>query len=197
MRSWRKCSISSFCSDLFRKNTPMNVNKVILVGRLTRDPETRSTNTGQTVATIGIATNNYWTDKAGQRQERTEFHNIVLWGRLAEIAGQYLSKGQEAYFEGRLQSRTYTGKDGIERRVTEIVGENMQLGSRAQGQGGYNNASQAGGDQSYGNRSGAPRNAGASSAASGAPAQKPIEEDIPTINLDEEKEEIKIEDVPF
>lgn len=171
----------------------MNVNKVILVGRLTRDPETRSTNTGQTVATIGIATNNYWTDKAGQRQERTEFHNIVLWGRLAEIAGQYLSKGQEAYFEGRLQTRTYTGKDGIERRVTEIVGENMQLGSRTQGQGGY-----SGGDATSNSRGNAPRNASSSNGAAGASApQKPIEEDIPTINLDDEKEEIKIEDVPF
>lgn len=175
----------------------MNVNKVILVGRLTRDPETRSTNGGQTVATIGIATNNYWTDKAGQRQERTEFHNIVLWGRLAEIAGQYLTKGQEAYFEGRLQSRTYTGKDGIERRITEIVGENMQLGSRPQGQSGYNPGN-VGSDNAFGNRSGAPRNAGASNGGGGASAsQKPIEEDIPTINLDEEKEEIKIEDVPF
>lgn len=171
----------------------MNVNKVILVGRLTRDPETRSTNTGQTVATIGIATNNYWTDKAGQRQERTEFHNIVLWGRLAEIAGQYLSKGQEAYFEGRLQSRAYTGKDGIERRVTEIVGENMQLGSRAQGQSGY-----GGGDTASNSRGSAPRNASSSNGSTGAPtSQKPVEEDIPTINLDDEKEEIKIEDVPF
>ncbi len=152
----------------------MNVNKVILVGRLTRDPEIRSTSSGQTVASVGLATNNYWTDKNGQKQERTEFHNIVLWGRLAEIAGQYLTKGQEAYFEGRLQTRTYTGKDGAERRSTEVVAENMQLGSRPQG---------------------------AARPAAAAPTQPTAapaaEEQIPTINLDEEQEEVKIEDVPF
>ncbi|MEP7162863.1 MAG: single-stranded DNA-binding protein [Candidatus Moraniibacteriota bacterium] len=157
----------------------MNVNKVILVGRLTRDPEIRTTPSGQTVATVGLATNNYWT-KDGQKQERTEFHNIVLWGKLAEIAGQYLTKGQEAYFEGRLQSRTYTGKDNIERKVTEVVAENMQLGSRAGAGGGS-----------------APRNVAASgAAASNVPSKAPAEEEIPTINLDDDKE-IKIEDVPF
>jgi single-strand DNA-binding protein len=154
----------------------MNVNKVILVGRLTRDPEVRTTPSGQTVATIGLATNNFWTDKSGQKQEKTEFHNIVLWGRLAEIAGQYLTKGQESYFEGRLQSRTYTGKDGVERKVTEIVAENMQLGSRSQG---------------------IPRPGGQSSPASASPANRPTTEEIPTINLDEEQGEVKIEDVPF
>lgn len=150
----------------------MNVNKTILVGRLTRDPEVRSTASGQSVTSVGLATNNYWTDKNGQKQERTEFHNIVLWGRLAEIAGQYLMKGQEAYFEGRLQSRTYTGKDGIEKKVTEVVAENMQLGSRPQG---------------------SPRPA----QTPASPAQPAKEEEIPTINLDEEQGEVKIEDVPF
>lgn len=158
----------------------MNVNKVILVGRLTRDPEIRSTPSGQSVATIGMATNNYWTDKSGQRQERTEFHTVVLWGKLAEIAGQYLTKGQECYVEGRLQTRSYTGKDGVERKAVEIVGETMQLGSRA-GQGGGMNSTP---------RPAAPR------ATESAPKQAPQEEEIPTINLDDEKE-IKIEDVPF
>src|SRR3990167_9839198 len=111
----------------------MNVNKAILVGRLTRDPDMRTTPSGQSVATISMATNNFWTDKSGTRQERTEFHNVVLWGRLAEIASQYLTKGQECFIEGRLQTREYTAKDGSQRRVTEIVGENMQLGNRAQG----------------------------------------------------------------
>src|SRR3989339_868271 len=111
----------------------MNLNKVMLVGRLTRDVEVRNTATGQTVAAISIATNRFWKDKSGQRQDQTEFHNVVLWGRLAEIAGQYLSKGQETFIEGRLQTRKYTAKDGTERRTTEIVAENMQLGSRAQG----------------------------------------------------------------
>lgn len=156
----------------------MNVNKVILVGRLTRDPDMRTTSSGQSVATLSMATNNFWTDKSGTRQERTEFHSVILWGRLAEIAGQYLTKGQECYVEGRLQSREYTAKDGTQRKVTEIVGETMQLGSRAQG-----------------SSQGAPR-----STAGAAPAptkSAPVEEEIPTINLDDEKDEIKIEDVPF
>ncbi len=162
----------------------MNVNKVILVGRLTRDPDMRTTPSGQSVATLSMATNNFWTDKSGTRQERTEFHNVVLWGRLAEIASQYLTKGQECFVEGRLQTREYTAKDGTQRKVTEIVGENMQLGARAQGsgQGGYQRT----------------QGAAPAAAATGAGAvAKTVEEEIPTINLDDEKEEIKIEDVPF
>ena len=160
----------------------MNVNKVHLVGRLTRDPEARSTATGQSVTSFGLATNRTWKDKNGQKQEQSEFHNIVLWGRLAEIAGQYLSKGQECYIEGRLQTRSYTGKDNVERRTTEIVAENMQLGSRPQG--------------------GSIASGAATSAVAtqGTPKKKEQEkeEDIPTINLDEEeKDEIKIDDVPF
>lgn len=162
----------------------MNVNKVILVGRLTRDPDMRTTTSGQQVATLSMATNNFWTDKGGTRQERTEFHSVVLWGRLAEIAAQYLTKGQECYVEGRLQSREYTAKDGTERKVTEIVGETMQLGSRAQGQG-------TGGQ--YAPRSAAPTHAAPAAASKSAPR----EEEIPTINLDDERDEIKIEDVPF
>lgn len=164
----------------------MNVNRAIIVGRLTRDPEMRTTPGGQSVVSLSLATNNFWTDKSGQKQEKTEFHNIVLWGRLAEIAGQYLTKGQECFVEGRLQTRTYTGKDGIERRTTEIVGETMQLGSRAQGSG-------QGGS---GNRPAPPvqRSPGGNAPARDA---APVEEEIPTINLDDEKDEIKIEDVPF
>ena len=157
----------------------MNVNKVVLVGRLTRDPEIRNTPSGQTVASLSLATNRFYKDKNGQRQDQTEFHNIVLWGRLAEIAGQYLTKGQECFIEGRLQTRKYTGKDGIERRTTEIVAENMQLGSRPQG--------------------GAQRPAGTYNSPAPAASQtsQPIAEEIPTINLDEEQDEVKLEDVPF
>lgn len=175
--------------DSPRHDKHMNVNKVIIVGRLTRDPEIRTTGSGQTVATLGMATNNYWTDKSGQRQEKTEFHTVVLWGRLAEIAGQYLTKGAEAFVEGRLQTRAYTGKDGIERKTTEIVGESMQLGSRSQ---------QGQGSGSVARQDGPSRPTAASSASAGAAAtQMPKEEDIPTINLDDEREDIKIEDVPF
>lgn len=111
----------------------MNVNKVILVGRLTRDPETRSTDGGQTVTTISIATNSFWTDKSGQKQDRTEFHNVVLWGKIAEVASKYLVKGQEAYIEGRLQTREYTSKEGLDRKVTEIVAESLQMGQKVGG----------------------------------------------------------------
>lgn len=159
----------------------MNVNKVILVGRLTRDPEIRTTPTGQSVATIGMATNNFWTDKGGQKQEKTEFHTVILWGRQAEIAGQYLTKGQELFVEGRLQTREYTAKDGSQRRTTEVVGENMQLGSRA------------GGSAASGNSAPRPQSNAGAAQRNAAPVQ---EEEIPTINLDDEKE-IKIEDVPF
>lgn len=158
----------------------MNVNKVILVGRLTRDPDMRTTTSGQNVVTLSMATNNFWTDKSGTRQERTEFHTVILWGRLAEIAGQYLTKGQECYIEGRLQTREYTAKDNTIRRVTEIVAEAMQLGARAQGSSAQRN----------GNR---PVSTNTSAPAKTAPA----EEEIPTINLDDERDEIKIEDVPF
>lgn len=108
----------------------MNVNKVIIVGRLTRDPETRTTQNGQSTCSLSVATNNFWTDKSGQKQEKTEFHELVLWGRLADIAGQYFTKGQEGYFEGRLHTREYTSKDGQGRKVTEVIVENMQLGQR-------------------------------------------------------------------
>jgi len=157
----------------------MNLNKVQLIGRLTRDPEVRTTTSGQTVTSISLATNRFWKDKNGQRQDQTEFHNVILWGRLGEIAGQYLTKGQEAYIEGRLQTRKYTAKDGTERRVIEIIAENMQLGARAQG-------------NSYAQSQTSTRSAKPASAPTEAPA-----EEIPTINLDEEQDEIKIEDVPF
>lgn len=176
----------------------MNVNKVILVGRLTRDPEVRTTGSGQNVATVGLATSRVFTDKSGQRQEQAEFHNIVLWGRTAEIAGQYLTKGQLCCFEGRLQTRSYTGKDGIERRVTEIVAENMQMGPRPGGGGSnYQGGNAQGGG--YQQRSAAPTNAAPAVAPATKPAPAKQEEEIPTINLDDEKgdEEIKIEDVPF
>jgi single-strand DNA-binding protein len=166
----------------------MNVNKVFIGGRLTRDPDMRTTPSGQQVATLGVATNRYWTDKMGQKQEKAEFHNVVLWGKLAEIAGQYLTKGGEVFVEGRLQSRTYVGKDGVERKMTEIIGETMQLVSRRDGQGGGQGGNYA---------ASARRETPNSGAAAKAPAEDTMrEEDIPTINLDDEKE-IRIEDVPF
>ena len=105
----------------------MSVNKVILIGRLGADPEIRYTADGQPVANFRIATSERWTDKNGQRQERTEWHRIVAFGKLAEICSNYLSKGRQVYIEGRLQTRSYEDREGIKRFVTEIVAQNMQM----------------------------------------------------------------------
>jgi single-strand DNA-binding protein len=113
----------------------MSVNKVILVGRLGRDPETRYTSGGQAVANFTLATDETFKDRSGERQKRTEWHRVVLWGKLAEIAQQYLRKGQLVYIEGRIQSRQWEDKrDGQKRTTTEIVANVMRmLGSRAEG----------------------------------------------------------------
>ncbi len=111
----------------------MNLNKVILVGRLTRDPETKSLPSGQQVANLGLATSRVFNDKNGQRQEPTEFHNIVFFGRTAEIASQYLKKGAMILVEGRLQTRSWEGQDGIKKYRTEIIGEKLQLGPKPTG----------------------------------------------------------------
>lgn len=112
----------------------MNLNKVFLIGNLTRDPELRTLPSGQPVVNFGIATNRVWKDKTGAQQKQAEFHNIVLFGRLAEIAKQYLQKGASVMIEGRLQTRTWEGQDGQKRNRTEIIGESMQLGPRLGGQ---------------------------------------------------------------
>ncbi len=109
----------------------MNLNKVMLIGNLTRDPEVRSTPTGQNVCSFGLATNRVWKDQAGQKQEQVEFHNLVAWGKLAEICGQYLKKGKKVYVEGRLQTRKWQAQDGTEKQRTEIVMEGMQMLDRA------------------------------------------------------------------
>ncbi len=113
----------------------MSVNKAILVGRLGRDPETRFTSGGQAVANFTLATDETFKDRAGERQKRTEWHRIVLWGKLAEIAQQYLKKGMLVYVEGRIQTRQWEDKrDGQKRTTTEIVGNVMRmLTSRAEG----------------------------------------------------------------
>jgi|SRR5688572_2140006 len=114
------------------------VNKVILVGNLGRDPERRSTPSGQQVATFTVATNRKWRDRDGNRQEQTEWHNIVVWGRQAEVAGEYLKKGRQIYLEGRLQTRSWDDKQSGEKKYrTEVICENFQmLGQRGGGDGG-------------------------------------------------------------
>lgn len=111
----------------------MNLNKAMIIGNLTRDPETRTTPQGTSVCSFAVATNLIWNDQSGQRQEKVEFHNVVAWRRLAEICGQYLKKGSKVYIEGRLQTREWEGKDGIKRYRTEIIAENMIMLDRAGG----------------------------------------------------------------
>lgn len=103
----------------------MDLNRAMLIGNITRDPEVRTTPSGQTVASFGLATNLIWTDAQGQRQTRAEFHNIVAWRKLADIVSQYLHKGSKVYVDGRLQTREWEGKDGAKRQRTEIVAENV------------------------------------------------------------------------
>jgi len=113
-----------------------SVNKVILIGNLGRDPETRYTTGGDAITNLNLATSEQWKDKSGEKQEKTEWHRVVLFGRQAEIAGEYLKKGRSVYIEGRLQTRKYTDKDGVEKYSTEIVGDRMQLLGSREGAGG-------------------------------------------------------------
>jgi len=137
------------------------VNKVILIGNLGRDPEVRSTPSGQPVASFTLATSRKWRDKSGQRQEQTEWHSIVVWGKQAEIAGQYLTKGKQIYIEGRLQTRSWDDRNTGEKKYkTEIICDTFQmLGQRGgdfepEGRGGgygaaASSSSQSGGGPSY------------------------------------------------
>jgi single-strand DNA-binding protein len=123
-----------------------SLNKVMLIGNLGKDPEVRYTASGQAVASFNLATSEKFKNKNGEQEERTEWHRVTLWSRLAEIAGEYLSKGKTVYIEGRLQTREYE-KDGIKRYTTEIVGEKMQMLSPK--------GERSGGDSSPASRSGA------------------------------------------
>lgn len=151
----------------------MDLNRATIIGRLTRDPEVRSTATGKSVASVTVATGRVWTDQKGVKQEKTEFNNCVLWGKLAEIAGQYLAKGRKVYMEGRLETRDWTGQDGVKRYRTEIIVENMIMLD--------------------GPRTGS---VGAAPIVSSAVSNEP---NLPTIDVSEEvkSEEIKVEDIPF
>lgn len=151
----------------------MNLNKVFLLGRVATDPEMKNTASGQNVCTFTIATNRVWKDANGQKKEDSQFHRIVLWQRLAQIASQFLTKGSLVLIEGRIQTRSWDDKTGNKRYTTEIVAESMQLGPRS------------------GN---AP--AGGFDAKQPKPNKKEMEEEenIPVI---EDGEEIDIKDIPF
>ncbi|MFZ2969954.1 MAG: single-stranded DNA-binding protein, partial [Minisyncoccia bacterium] len=150
----------------------------IIIGNVTRDPEVRTTPTGQNVASISVATNRIWNSKTGEKQKKTEFHNIVAWGKLADICGQYLTKGQLVMFEGRMETRTWDGQDGAKRSRTEIIAENMQMGPRVNRQEGAPTAFDSG--------------KSSASQPSKASDQAPKEE-----SGGSPEEEIKIEDIPF
>ncbi|HAU83501.1 MAG: single-stranded DNA-binding protein [Betaproteobacteria bacterium] len=121
-----------------------SVNKVILVGNLGRDPEVRRMPSGDAMVNLSIATTDTWKDKGGERQEKTEWHRVVMFGRVAEVAGEYLKKGSQAYFEGRLQTRKWTDKEGQDKYTTEVVADRMQmLGSRSGSGGGGGGESQS------------------------------------------------------
>ena len=156
-----------------------SVNKVILIGNLGRDPETRYTTGGDAVTNLNIATSETWKDKAGEKQEKTEWHRVVLFGRQAEIAGEYLKKGRSVYIEGRLQTKKYTDKDGVEKYSTEIVGDRMQLLGSRDGSGG-GDAEFSGGGGGGARREGGGAGAGASKPA-GAPKKNvdDFDDDIP------------------
>lgn len=161
-----------------------SVNKVILVGNLGRDPEVRFMPNGDAVCNFSIATTDSWRDKAGAKQERTEWHNIVMYRKLAEIAGEYLKKGRPVYVEGRLQTRKWQTKEGQDRYTTEIIADQMQMlggrdggGSNASYDGGMDQSNQYGGSNNDFNQ--APSKPAAKPAAKPAPSIDEFEDDIP------------------
>lgn len=166
----------------------MDLNKVMLIGNITKDIQMRTTQGGQNVASFSVATNRRWKDQAtNDWREDAQFHNIVAWGRLAEICSQYMGKGKKIYVEGRLQTRTWDDpKSGQKKYFTEIVAENIiMLDSRGGGQpGGNYSQSQT---QPVANPTANESNN----------VNIPAPEEIPTINIDEDQEEIKVKDIPF
>ncbi|TAL87479.1 MAG: single-stranded DNA-binding protein [Rhodanobacter sp.] len=161
------------------------INKVILVGNLGADPEMRHTGGGTAVTTLNIATSESWTDKqSGEKVEKTEWHRVKMFGRLAEIAGDYLKKGRQVYIEGSLRTDKYTGKDGIERYSTDIIANEMQMLGGNEGGGGPRERSQpaSGGGQrsNYGGQSRGGSDAGGAQQPASAPADNGFaDDDIP------------------
>ena len=169
IRSWKR----SKTWPKFIKSR-MNFNKVFILGNLTRDPDLRTTPTGQSVASFGVATNRVWFDKNRQKQTDVEFHNVVAWGKLAEIVSRYLSKGKLVFIEGRLKTRSWEDQSGQKKYKTEIIAERMQMGPKG-----------AGSSPAEGTDLASPE-AGTDQAQA---------EEIPTIQ--EGEEEITPEDLPF
>ncbi len=160
----------------------MNLNKAIIIGNLTQNPEVKKTPNGQSVANFGVATNRVWTNQQGVKQEQAEFHNIVAFGRLADIVGQYLAKGRLCMVEGRLQTRNWTDNAGVKHWKTEIMAENIQLGPKSASTGPSNYA----GGNSY-----------ADGGYSGGNNEQPAYQAEPMMPSSPDEEEIKVEDIPF
>ena len=171
----------------------MNLNKVFLIGRLTQDPEARSTPSGQNVTTIKMATNRVWNDPSGQRKDATEYHTVIAWGRLGDVAARYLKKGGLVMIEGRMQTRNWTDQSGVKKYITEIIAEGLQLGPRP-----------AGSTSTY--QSDSPMSDIKKSGPVAAPRSEPVKDsDIPIIDenepmhagIEEDEMKIKEEDLPF
>lgn len=152
----------------------MNLNKAFIMGNLTRDPELRQTPSGQAVCSFGVATNRFYTDQSGQKQKQAEFHNVVAWGKQAEIVNQYLKKGSLIFVEGRIQTRNWQDPQGAKHYKTEVIAERVQLGPRLGGTG------SVGSPQEF-----SPR------------AETPKEDETPIIELPTEEDEIDVKDIPF
>lgn len=152
----------------------MNLNRAMIIGNLTRDPESRTTPSGQAVCNFSVATSSQWKDAQGQKQERTEYHPIVAWGKLAEICQQYLAKGRKVYVEGRLQTREWEAQDGAKKQRTEIVAENMIMLDRGPATG-----------------------AGVGSRESGVASAAPASAPATSIDKGMGDQEIRLEDIPF
>ena len=159
-----------------------SVNKVILIGNLGRDPETRYMPDGGAITNISLATTDVWKDKNGEKQEKTEWHRVAFFGKLAEIAGEYLKKGSQCYVEGRLQTRKWQDKDGADKYTTEIVADRMQMLGSRQGMGG---GDRGGGDMPERESSGGGGGGGGAARGAAKPAAKSggkfddFEDDIP------------------
>jgi|TARA_Y100000310_G_scaffold226679_1_gene228848 single-strand DNA-binding protein len=163
---------------LISNNKTMDLNKVMLIGNITQDPEVRTTPSGISVTSFGLATNLVWNDQSGNKQEKVEFHNIVAWRRLAEIMGQYLHKGSKIYIEGRLQTSSWDDQSGNKKYRTEVIADNMIMLDRKGDFGG-------GGGQSA-------QSQPQSNEPSYSPAPQPASGNSQTT-----EEEIKVEDIPF
>ena len=162
---------------IVKENLMASVNKVILVGNLGRDPETRYMPDGGAITNISIATTSTWKDKSGEKQEATEWHRISFFGKLAEIAGEYLKKGSQVYVEGKLRTRKWQDKDGVDKYTTEVIADAMQMLGGRQGLGG-----EGGGAGDYAKSSGAPAGAAAKPAGGtkgGAAKFDDMDDDIP------------------